>query len=169
MAGRRISPRDQRERQSKGYTRHEVTARTGVPANRSSFAGWPSAAGNFPRSCPAGRASCAEGGRSHAFLELRVLLPLVGISFPRDQRERQPRGVYKSRSDRRPRRAPVRQDSLDSFYFAAAFSSPRYFSIGSTFGALPSHASYIFARSSVFPRDSTIFRNRSPFARVNPP
>ena len=53
-------------------------------------------------------------------------------------------------------------------YFAA-FTSPRYFSIGSTFGALPSHASYIYARSSVFPRDRTIFRNRSPFARVSPP
>jgi hypothetical protein len=56
----------------------------------------------------------------------------------------------------------------DAAYFAV-FTSPRYFSIGSTFGALPSHASYIFARSSVFPRDRTIFRNRSPFARVSPP
>ncbi len=27
------------------YTSHEVTARTGVPANRSSFAGWQSAVG----------------------------------------------------------------------------------------------------------------------------
>jgi hypothetical protein len=35
----------------------------------------------FERGCPAGRASCAEGGRLHAFLKLRVVLPLVGMIF----------------------------------------------------------------------------------------
>ena len=47
--------------------------------------------------------------------------------------------------------------------------SPRSFNIGFTLGSVPSHALYIAARSSVFPRDKTIRRNRSPLARVNPP
>jgi hypothetical protein len=42
--------------------------------------------------CPAGRASCAEGGRSHASLNLRPALPLVGINLVADQREAQPKG-----------------------------------------------------------------------------
>jgi beta-lactam-binding protein with PASTA domain len=36
---------DQRKRHPKGYTSHEVTSRTGVPTNRSSFVGWPRAVG----------------------------------------------------------------------------------------------------------------------------
>ncbi len=47
--------------------------------------------------------------------------------------------------------------------------NPRYFSIGSMLGGAPRHASYSFSRSSVLPRESTILRKRSPFARVNPP
>jgi hypothetical protein len=47
--------------------------------------------------------------------------------------------------------------------------SPRSFNIGFTLGSVPSHALYIAARSSVFPRDRTMRRSRSPLARVNPP
>src|ERR1700761_6438485 len=47
--------------------------------------------------------------------------------------------------------------------------SPRSFNIGFTLGSVPSHALYMAARSSVFPRDRTMWRNRSPFSRVNPP
>jgi|SRR5580658_322189 hypothetical protein len=49
-----------------------------------------------------------------------------------------------------------------------ASSKPRYLSMGSTLGALPRQAAYIFARSSVLPRESTIWRKRSPLARVRP-
>jgi len=47
--------------------------------------------------------------------------------------------------------------------------NPRSFNIGFTLGSVPSHALYIAARSSVFPRDRTMRRSRSPLARVNPP
>ena len=70
-------------------------------------------------------------------------------------------------AESKPHPSTLRQP--EDSYLATVFSSPRYFSIGSIFGSLPSHAAYIFARSSVFPRDSTIARKRSPFARVNPP
>ncbi len=49
------------------------------------------AAEDFRRSekmCPTGQARYAKGGRLHAFLELRVVLPLVGIKMlAADQRE----------------------------------------------------------------------------------
>src|ERR1017187_1828605 len=48
-------------------------------------------------------------------------------------------------------------------------TNPRSFNIGAVLGSAPSHAEYAFARSSVLPIDSTIARNRSPFARVIPP
>ncbi|MBB5344710.1 hypothetical protein HDF10_002696 [Edaphobacter lichenicola] len=35
----------------------------------------------FATAGPAGRARCARSGRSHSFLELRVVLPLVGINI----------------------------------------------------------------------------------------
>ena len=47
--------------------------------------------------------------------------------------------------------------------------SPRSFNIGFTLGSVPSHALYMAARSSVFPRERTMRRKRSPFARVKPP
>jgi len=56
------------------------------------------------------------------------------------------------------------------YYFETpADTRPRYFSMGSMLGGPPCHASYILPRSSVLPRDSTICRKRSPFARVSPP
>ena len=54
-------------------------------------------------------------------------------------------------------------------YLLLSGTSPRNFIMGSTDGLAPRHASYIFSRSSVLPRESTILRNRSPFARVSPP
>jgi hypothetical protein len=55
-------------------------------------------------------------------------------------------------------------------YFAGVDSSrPLYFSMAFEFGGAPRHASYILARSSVFPRESTISRKRSPLARLSPP
>jgi DNA-3-methyladenine glycosylase II len=46
------------------------------------------------------------------YAELRVVLPLVGMNiFVCDQREHLREAQYMSRSDRRPRRAPVRQDT----------------------------------------------------------
>ena len=47
--------------------------------------------------------------------------------------------------------------------------NPRSLSIGLTLGSLPNQALYIAAKSSVLPRESTMRRKRSPFARVNPP
>ena len=47
--------------------------------------------------------------------------------------------------------------------------SPRSFNIGFTLGSVPNHALYMAARSSVFPRERTMRRKRSPFARVKPP
>jgi hypothetical protein len=55
-------------------------------------------------------------------------------------------------------------------YFAGVDSSrPLYFSMAFEFGGAPRHASYILARSSVLPRESTISRKRSPLARLSPP
>ena len=55
-------------------------------------------------------------------------------------------------------------------HFAPPVSfSPRNFNIGSMLGCAPSQSEYIFARSSVLPRESTIRRKRSPLARVRPP
>jgi hypothetical protein len=42
--------------------------------------------------CPAGRAHYTWGGRSHAFLNLRLGLPLVGKDVDPDQREGWPKG-----------------------------------------------------------------------------
>src|ERR1700761_456961 len=47
--------------------------------------------------------------------------------------------------------------------------NPRSLSIGSILGSLPNQALYMAARSIVLPRESTMRRNRSPFARVRPP
>ncbi len=42
------------------------------------------------KACPAGRASCTEGGHFVTCIPLRLVLPLVGMEiFVRDQRERQ--------------------------------------------------------------------------------
>src|SRR5713101_5392649 len=55
-------------------------------------------------------------------------------------------------------------------YLAGAdSSSPRCFSIALALGGAPRQFSYILARSSVFPRERTIWRKRSPLARVSPP
>src|SRR5690242_21928983 len=48
-------------------------------------------------------------------------------------------------------------------------SNPRSFFIASMLGARPRPAAYILGRSSVLPRDSAIWRKRSPLARVRPP
>ena len=58
--------------------------------------------------------------------------------------------------------------SPDRIYFFGG-SNPRSFFIASMLGARPRQAAYILARSSVLPRDSTIWRKRSPLARVRPP
>jgi hypothetical protein len=49
------------------------------------------------------------------------------------------------------------------------FSNPRSFSIGLILGSLTSQALYMAAGSSVFPRESTMRRRRSPLALVKPP
>ena len=55
-------------------------------------------------------------------------------------------------------------------YFASGDSSrPRYFSIAFVLGGAPRQASYILARSSVLPRERTIWRKRSPLARLSSP
>ena len=64
------------------------------------------------------------------------------------------------------------QESLGSgaAYFALSSGSrPRYLSMGSMVGSPPSHAAYILPSSSVLPRERTIWRKRSPLARVMPP
>jgi hypothetical protein len=53
--------------------------------------------------------------------------------------------------------------------YSSAFTNPRSFSIGAMLGSRPNHALYIAAGSSVFPRESTMWRRRSPLARVRPP
>ena len=62
-------------------------------------------------------------------------------------------------------RGTQRRDS----YFDAVGKRPRYFSMGWMLGGAPRQASYILPRSSVLPRESTIWRKRSPLARVRPP
>src|ERR1700733_8516948 len=57
------------------YTSHEVTARTGVPANRSSFAGWPSAVGLCATAL--GRARLLQGLWSFRSMSLRTILLLL--------------------------------------------------------------------------------------------
>jgi hypothetical protein len=68
----------------------------------------------FHKICPAGRSHCAWGAHFVGCIPLRVALPLVALIFCADQREDHPEGVYKSRSDRRPRSGPVRQDKFRS-------------------------------------------------------
>src|SRR4029077_5203560 len=52
---------------------------------------------------------------------------------------------------------------ISFYYLPLSGTSPRNFIMGSTDGLAPRHASYIFSRASVFPRDKIILRKRSPF------
>src|SRR5271165_874634 len=66
-------------------------------------------------------------------------------------------------------RAPQLGPPTRSYLDALRGSRPRNFSMGWMLGGAPRQASYILARSSVLPRERTIWRKRSPLARVSPP
>src|SRR5260370_1281277 len=88
------------------------------------------------------------------------------ISFPTDRRPHTELPLSTPRARGRP---PDLVGRGSGYLAGADSSSPRYFTFALPLGGPPRQFSYLLARSSVFPRERTIWRKRSPLARGSPP